>query len=513
MLVFLGCKNKLSKKEERFEVKKQPNIVMIYTDDLGYGDISAYGATAIQTPAIDSLAKDGIAFHNAYATAATCTPSRYSLLTGMYAWRKKGNSIASGDQPLLFDTSKPTLATVLQSAGYKTGVVGKWHLGLGGKGGPDWNGIIKPGPLEIGFDYSFLIPATGDRVPCVFVENHNIVNLDPSDPIKVNYKEKIGNWPTGSENPELLKVKPSQGHANTIVNGISRIGFMEGGKAALWDDETIALELVKRSIGFINANKEKPFFLFLSTHDIHVPRVPNKMFQGKSSMGPRGDVILQLDWTVKQIVSELKSQNLLDNTLIIFSSDNGPVLDDGYHDQARELVGDHKPAGNLRGGKYSALDGGSKIPFIVRWPDGKNKGMTSNALFSQVDLFKSLGKLAGADTSKYKDMDSQDQLDILTGEDTTGRESLIQESFAGPLSYVRGNWKYIEPLEGPKLVPWGPIIETGFEITPQLYNLGEDPGEQNNVALDYPEKVEELRAALMDARKGLSYTMFKPKVE
>ncbi|MBJ6368065.1 sulfatase family protein [Snuella sedimenti] len=513
ILTVIGCKNTSSEKEKLSKALKKPNIVMIYADDLGYGDVSAYGATAIQTPAIDALAKEGITFSNAYATAATCTPSRYSLLTGVYAWRQKGNSIASGDQPLLFDTSKPTLASILQSVGYKTGVVGKWHLGLGGKEGPDWNGDIKPGPLEIGFDYSFLIPATGDRVPCVYVENHNIVNLDPSDPIQVNYKEKIGNWPTGSENPELLKVKPSQGHANTIVNGISRIGFMEGGKAALWDDETIAQELVKKSVDFINTNKEAPFFLFLSTHDIHVPRVANAMFQGKSGMGPRGDVILQLDWTVKQIVSQLKSQNLLGKTVIIFSSDNGPVVDDGYHDQARELLGGHKPAGNLRGGKYSALEGGSKIPLIVKWPDGKAKGMVSKAMFSQIDFFKSLGKLAGVDISGYKNIDSQDQLATLRGDDKKGRETLIQESFAGPLSYIKGHWKYIEPLEGPKLVPWGPIIETGFEVAPQLYNLEEDPEEQNNIAKDYPEKTEALRAALMEARKGLSFTMFKPKVE
>ena len=493
------------------EVTK-PNIVFIYADDLGYGDISAFGATEIQTPAIDNLAKEGIAFHNAYATAATCTPSRYSLLTGVYAWRKKGNSIATGDQPLLIDPEKPTLPSILQSVGYKTGAVGKWHLGLGGKEGPDWNGELKPGPLEIGFDYSFLIPATGDRVPCVFVENHHIVNLDPQDPIQVNYKEKVGNWPTGSENPELLKLKPSQGHANTIVNGISRIGWMEGGKAALWDDETIAQELVSKSIQFINANKEEPFFLYLSTHDIHAPRTPNKMFKGKSGLGARGDVILQLDWTVKQVVEELKKLNLLDNTIILFSSDNGPVLDDGYHDQARELVGNHKPTGNLRGGKYSALEGGSKIPLIIRWPNSESKGIVSNTMVSQVDFFKSFGKLAGVDVSKFKN-DSEDHLVNFKGDAKEGRTSLIQESFAGPLSYIKGDWKYIEPLDGPKLVPWGPIIETGFQVTTQLYNLKNDPSEQKNLASEYPEKTKELRAELLEARKGLSFSIFKPKLD
>lgn len=242
----IGCKDKSSENKSAEETitkeDPKPNIVFIYTDDLGYGDISSYGATEVSTPSIGALAKEGILFSNAYATAATCTPSRYSLLTGDYAWRKKGTGVAAGDEALLIDTKRTTLPRVLQSAGYKTGIVGKWHLGLGDDGsGPDWNGKISPGPLEIGFDYSFLIPATGDRVPCVFVENHHIVNLDPNDPIFVNYKEKIGDWPTGKENPELLTLKPSQGHNNTIVNGISRIGYMTGGKAALWDDETIPM--------------------------------------------------------------------------------------------------------------------------------------------------------------------------------------------------------------------------------------------------------------------------------
>ena len=503
--ITIGCKNKNAENEEAAKAseneKQKPNIVLIYTDDLGYGDISSYGATSVQTPAIDALAEEGIAFHNAYATAATCTPSRYSLLTGNYAWRKKGTGVANGNQSLLIDTARTTLPGILKTAGYKTGVVGKWHLGLGGTNGPDWNGKITPGPLEIGFDYSYLIPATGDRVPCVFVENHHIVNLDPNDPVRINYKEKIGDWPTGKENPELLTMKPSQGHNHTIVNGISRIGYMEGGKAALWDDETIPMELVEKSKKFISSNSDQPFFLMLSTHDIHVPRVANKMFQGKSSMGPRGDVILQLDWTVSQIMDVLKEQNLLDNTIVVFSSDNGPVLDDGYQDNARELVGDHKPTGGLRGGKYSAYEGGSKIPLIIRWPDGKGKGTVSNALFSQVDFLSSFAHLAGVEKIADDVIDSQDRLDVLLGDDETGRNSLVQESFMGPLSYVEGQWKFIESLDGPKLVPWGPIIETGFQTEPQLYDLKNDPEEQKNLAEKFPEKVKELRAQLTNLKK------------
>ncbi|ALJ06733.1 arylsulfatase [Pseudalgibacter alginicilyticus] len=505
LMLIISCKNKNSENIDAIDVlqaeQQKPNIVFIYTDDLGYGDISCYGATSIETPAIDALAKDGIAFHNAYATAATCTPSRYSLLTGNYAWRKKGTGVAPGDQSLLIDTTRTTLPGILKTAGYKTGVVGKWHLGLGGLNGPDWNGKITPGPLEIGFDYSYLIPATGDRVPCVFVENHHIVNLDSNDPIQVNYKEKIGDWPTGLENPELLTLKPSQGHNNTIVNGISRIGYMTGGKAALWDDETIPMELVDKSQKFINSVKGQPFFLLLSTHDIHVPRIANKMFQGKSNMGPRGDVILQLDWTVKQIMNTLKNQGLLENTLIVFSSDNGPVVDDGYHDQASELLGNHKPTGGLRGGKYSAYDGGSKIPLIIRWPDGTGKGLVSNALFSQVDFLSSFADLVGVENVANDVIDSQNRLDVLLGEDKIGRTSLIQESFMGPLSYLEGSWKYIEPLNGPKLVPWGPVIETGFQKTPQLYDLKNDPKEQTNLAENFPDKVKEFREKLMILKK------------
>jgi|TARA_R110002050_G_scaffold290419_1_gene444126 arylsulfatase A-like enzyme len=503
LLVFItiSCKKEVYKENKTTTSEtKKPNIVLIYTDDLGYGDLSAYGATEIKTPAIDKLAKEGILFKNAYATAATCTPSRYSLLTGNYAWRKKGTGIAKGDEALLIDTNRSTLPKTLQSAGYKTAIIGKWHLGLGDEKGIDWNGKISPGPLEIGFDYSYLIPATGDRVPCVFVENHHIVNLDPKDPITVNYNEKIGDWPTGKENPEFLKLKPSMGHNNTIVNGISRIGYMTGGKAALWTDEKIPMELVGKSKKFINQNKEKPFFLLLSTHDIHVPRIANKMFQGKSGLGARGDVILQLDWTVNEIIKTLKEQNLLENTIIVFSSDNGPVLDDGYADNAVELLGNHKPTAGLRGGKYSSFNGGTKIPLIIRWPNGKGKGTVSDALVSQVDFLTSFAAIAGIKKIKEDVIDSKNTLDVFLGDNKIGRNSIVQESYLGPVSYLENDWKYIEPNNGPKFVPWA-NIETGFLENAQLYNIKNDPNEQENLATKYPKKVKDLKEKLLNLKK------------
>ncbi|MBN2328167.1 MAG: sulfatase-like hydrolase/transferase, partial [Candidatus Omnitrophica bacterium] len=362
--------------------KKPRNIVLIYADDLGYGDVSCYGASKIKTPNIDRLASQGIRFTNAHSPSATCTPSRYAMLTGQYAWRKKGTGVLPGNARMIIEPGRTTLPSLLQKAGYATGVVGKWHLGLGDEN-LDWNGEIKPGPLDIGFDYNFLIPATGDRVPCVFVENRRVAGLDPNDPIQVSFGKPIGDEPTGKEHPELLKMHPSHGHDQTIINGISRIGYMSGGKKARWVDEDIADVITSKAQDFIEAHKDKPFFLYFSTHDIHVPRVPHSRFAGKSGLGPRGDVILQLDWCVGEIVKKLEQLNLREDTMIIFTSDNGPVVDDGYKDDAVEKLSGHTPSGPLRGGKYSAFDAGTRVPFIVNWLGGIQPGETG-ALACQI---------------------------------------------------------------------------------------------------------------------------------
>ena len=257
--------------------------------------MSCYGATQIQTPNIDRVAREGLRFTDGHSPSATCTPSRYAMLTGEYAWRKKGTGVLPGDAALIIESGRTTMASVLNRAGYRTGVVGKWHLGLG-TSRPDWNGDVKPGPLELGFDYCFLMPATGDRVPCVYVENHRVVGLDRHDPIQVSFGQKIGDEPTGKEHPELLKVHPSHGHDMTIVNGISRIGFMAGGKSARWVDEDMADIYVAKARAFVEqqvaTRHDQLFFLYLATHDIHVPRVPHSRFAGQSGLGPRGDVIL-----------------------------------------------------------------------------------------------------------------------------------------------------------------------------------------------------------------------------
>lgn len=475
---------------------KKPNIILIYTDDLGFGDVSAYGTSAISTPNIDRLASNGVRFTNAHATSATCTPSRFSLLTGKYAWRKEGTGIAPGDASLLIPVTTTTLPGMLQKAGYNTAVIGKWHLGLGDAKGADWNGKIVPGPLEIGFNYSFLIPATGDRVPCVFVENHHVVNLDKNDPITVSYTGPVDpNAPTGQKNPELLKLHPSHGHDMTIVNGISRIGFMKGGNAALWKDEDFADMLVKKTKAYISKQKDKPFFLYFSTHDIHVPRIAHERFVGKSGMGPRGDVLLQLDWTVGQIEEMLKENGLLENTMIIFTSDNGQVIDDGYKDEAVEKLGVHKPGGIYRGGKYSAFEAGTRVPMIVSWKGEIAPGKVNDALFSQIDLYASLASFAGVTVETGQAPDSKNHLPVLLNQNNKSREFLVEQSLHSTLSLIVGDWKYIEPSTKPKLNK-DTNTELGNDPKPQLYNLANDPGETKNLADVYPERVNEMKSML-----------------
>ncbi|MEM1136151.1 MAG: arylsulfatase [Bacteroidota bacterium] len=479
---------------------KKPNIIIFYVDDLGYGDVSSYGATLVNTPNIDKLADNGLKMTDAHCSAATCTPSRYSLLTGSYAFRNKA-AILPGDAPLIIDTTMATIPSMLKKTGYNTAVVGKWHLGLG-DGTLNWNNEIKPGPIEVGFDYCFLIPATGDRVPCVYVENHQIVGLEANDPLTVSYEGPIDDEPKAFEHPELLRYASDRQHSDDIINGVGRIGYMSGGNKALWVDEEFPDILTQKSKEFIQKNKDNPFFLFYSFHDIHVPRLPHPRFEGKTEMGPRGDAIVQMDWCVGEIVNQVEALGIAENTLIIFTSDNGPVLNDGYEDLAVEKLGKHSPAGPFRGGKYSAFEAGTRVPTIAYWP-GKIQPKESSALFSQVDLFTSLAKLTQTAVENNDAPDSFNLLPVLLGESEKGREMLIEESVL-VLSLRKDQWKYIPPTE--KEAPWmiDKGIEGGFQTTPQLYDLSKDIGEQENVADQFPEIVKEMDAQLkiIETAKG-----------
>jgi arylsulfatase A-like enzyme len=472
--------------------RSRPNVIIICADDLGYGDLSCYGATKLQTPNLDKLAKEGLRFTNGHSTSATCTPARYALLTGEYPWRPKGVAILPGDAPLIVPTDRLTLPSLFKSAGYSTGIVGKWHLGIGASTEKNWNGELKPGPNETGFDYSFIFPATADRVPTVFLENHFVVAADAADPIKVDYKNKVGDDPTGREHPELLKMKASHGHDNTIVNGIGRIGYMSGGYKARWSDEEMPLTFLSKARNFIAGNREEPFFLYYALTEPHVPRMPSTMFKGKSGLGYRGDAILEIDWAVGEIMRELDQLGLTENTMVIFTSDNGPVLDDGYEDEAVAKLNGHTPWGPFRGGKYSAFEAGTRLPWIVHFPSSVSPGV-SDALISQVDLVASFATLLGKKLGIRDAPDSFDMLDVLTGKSRAGRDILVEQG--GALSLVKGSMKYIEPHNGPAILA-ETAIESGNSPGAQLYDLAKDPGEKNNIAAKYPEKVKELSALL-----------------
>ena len=424
-------------------------------------------------------------FTDAHSSSATCTPSRYAILTGEYPWRNEKARILSGVAPLLIDTAQLTLPGILREQGYYTGIVGKWHLGLG-DGNVNWNRHISPGPNELGFDYSFIMAATQDRVPTVYIENGNVVRLDPDDPIEVSYDSNFPGEPTGLENPGMLKMMWDHGHNNSIVNGIPRIGFMKGGQAARWVDENMADTFLLKAQGYIKDHKDEPFFLYYALQQPHVPRTPHERFVGETSMGPRGDVIVEADWCIGQLVKTLEEEKLLDNTFIILSSDNGPVLNDGYVDNAAEKVGDHNPSGPFRGGKYSLFEAGTRVSFVTYW-NGKIEPGISDALVSQIDIMSSLARLTGSD---IRGPDSQDMLTLFLGTDTAGRRKLIMEA-GGRTALRKGNWVLIPPYPGPAVSSYV-NIELGNSDIYQLYNLDQDSGQQDNIAGAHQQKLNEM---------------------
>ncbi|MGI4864912.1 MAG: sulfatase family protein [Janthinobacterium lividum] len=471
LLLLAGCQQRSSE-----IAAPRPNVLIIYADDLGYGDVSANGQGKIATPHIDSLAATGVRFTNGYATSATCTPSRLALLTGTYPWRNKNAQILPGDAPLLIDTASVTMADMFRHQGYATAVVGKWHLGLG-NGRLDWNQPITETPNDLGFDYSYIMAATADRVPTVLVENRHVAHLQATDPLYVSYEKNFPGEPTALTNPELMtKMKWHHGHNQSVHNGIPRIGYMKGGKAALWQDERLAEDFLGKAEAFIDAHQKQPFFLYYALHEPHVPRVPAARFVGKSGLGPRGDAVLEADWCVGEIMRKLRADGLAENTLVVFSSDNGPVLNDGYYDEAVEKNGTHTPWGQFRGGKYSLLEAGTRVPFIVSWP-GHTRQQTSAALVSQVDLLASLTALVHG---QIPQADGQNLLAAFLGQSAKGRANLVLEA-SGRLAFRAGDWLYIPAYPGPPLNK-EVNLETGLSPNPQLYNLATDPGQKRNLA-------------------------------
>jgi arylsulfatase A-like enzyme len=464
----------------------RPNVIIILADDLGYGDIGCYGALPehVRTPTMDRLANEGLRFTDAHAPSSVCTPSRYSLLTGEYGFRNRlADGIIAGDAPLSITPRSFTLPALFQKNGYATAFVGKWHLGLAHGGDTiDWNGDIKPGPVEIGFDHAFYMPSTGDRVPTVLIRDHRVENLDPADPIRVSYVKKIGDEPTGKEDPEAATVllgASNEGHQGTITKGVSRIGWMTGGQAARWTDAELMNRLNAEAIRFIQDNRSKSFFLYFATHDIHEPRVPATNYVGQSGCGVYGDQIMELDHAVDLVLKTLDDLKIADNTLVILSSDNGGSLTDmkAYQYGVRANLHGHRINGVLRGGKYSAWEGGTRVPMIVRWPGRVPAGGVSPALVSLTDLEASLARLIGVKLPEKAAPDSADVLGALLGKSPVGRNELVEHK-AGKAGALReGNWKYIDG---------------------KLYDLSHDLSETNNLAKEQPERTKSMAARLKE---------------
>lgn len=478
---------------------ERPNIILIYADDIGWGDLACYGAKVIPTPHADRLAREGTRFTSGYCTSASCTPSRYGMLTGEYPWRRKGTGVLPGDAALVIPQSRPTIATALRDAGYTTGVIGKWHLGLG-ENVVDWNRPMKPSPREVGFDYSFIMAATGDRVPCVFVQDGSVVGLDPKDPIEVSYKRPFPGDPDlkSGEIRASLAMDWSHGHNMAMVNKVGRIGWMRGGAGAIWDDTTMGDTFANKACEFIARHKDKPFFLYYASHENHVPRIVHPRFAGKTPLGPRGDAVVSFDDQLGRILAELDRQGLTGKTLVILSSDNGPVLDDGYKDRAVELnqAAGHTPAGPFRGGKYSVYQGGTRVPLLARWPGHVPAGKVSDALVSQVDFPASFVRLGGGNPAPFTALDSVDISAAILGAATSARDHVVSHGMGLALSIRSEKWSFVPGQ--PRKAAQGRRDAADFEpaARDQLYDLSRDPGQADNVISTHPEIAMRLKAQL-----------------
>ena len=490
-----------------------PNVVLIFADDLGYGDVGCYGATKVQTPNIDKLAVEGRKFSDAHTASAVCTPSRYALLTGDYPLRANGGEGVWGPAPvtsgLIIDTDKLTIADVFKSGGYTTAALGKWHLGFG-KGNNDWQEPLRPGPQDLGFDYYFGLPVVNSAPPYVYVENDRIVGGDPEDPLVY-----LG----GGEHEEATPITPIPPEASRRTPNRFK-GAVEAHK--LYNDYTVGTVLAGKAVDWITTNREKPFFLFLSTTHIHHPFTPGERFQGTSDAELYGDFIQELDWMVGEVTQCLEEQGLSDNTLVIFTSDNGGMMNLGGRNAVKE---GHKMNGELLGFKFGVWEGGHRVPFIAKWPGKIEAGSESGQLICNVDMLATVMALLGKDPNSLPRTDSINVLPALmeNPEEPIRDELILAPHRPTHLALRKGKWMYI-PAKGsggfrgskPSDHAWGgpaavalvggvnSDIEDGKfkEDAPptQLYDLEADVNQTRNLYGEYPEVVRELEARLATYR-------------
>lgn len=474
-----------------------PNVLLINVDDLGYGDVGAYGATMVRTPHMDRLAREGRRFTDFHSASAVCSPSRYALLTGTYPARADFYGAMFLRAPLRVDTAQMTIAKVMKAAGYATAAVGKWHLGFGTERPVDWNKALKPGPLELGFDYYFGVPVLNSHPPFVYVENHQVVDFDPADPFVYDQPAET-RW-----FPEKF--------------GLREIGGA-GAAHYRYDDRAVGTTLKDKAVDYIKTPRDRPFFLYLATTNIHHPFTPAPRFIGTSEAGRYGDFIHELDWMIGEILDALDEQGLTDHTLVILTSDNGGMLNQGGQDA---YAAGHRMNGQLLGFKFDAWEGGHRVPFIVRWPGKTPPGTVSGELASNVDLLATMAALVDQTGLAAEAQDSYNLLPAFTGEpERPIRDHLIIAANSPThLSIRQGPWMYIpaqsgggfwsqnagdHTFGGPAAFPFtgqqnSDIVngEIRDDAPPaQLYNLETDPYQSRNVYNEHPEVVAELRQLL-----------------
>jgi len=493
-----GCKGK----GDDSGTPDKPNIVLINVDDLGYGDLGCYGATKVKTPNIDKLATEGRIFTDAHAASAVCTPSRYSLLTGRYPSREDLWKPIFRKDTLLINTSWPTLGSLMKEAGYSTACIGKWHLGFGKTYPVDWSKPLAPGPLELGFDYFFGIPTVNSHPPFVYIENHSIVGAEEDDPLV------YGGIAQTMEYPEKFGVNQMSGavKAHTIYR-----------------DYNVGTTLKEKTVEWIGEHKDSPFFLYLATTNIHHPFTPAPQFVGSSGCGRYGDFIHELDWIVGEVLSTLEKEGLAENTLVIFTSDNGGMLNQGGQDAWRA---GHYMNGDLFGFKFDAWEGGHRIPFIAKWPGKIDASSKSNQLISNVDMFATFAAITKQTVAEGEAPDSENVLEALTDNPKNPvREQLIISPFQKDhLTIRKGDWVYIPAQDGggfsgkeigehtfggaaTQLLTHrkNSDVENGqvkADAPPaQLYNLADDPYQEQNIYNKNPEVVKELETILNEYRE------------
>ncbi|CAA6677820.1 MULTISPECIES: arylsulfatase [unclassified Lentimonas] len=491
-----------------FASAKLPNIILIYADDLGYGDVGCYGATKVKTPHIDKLAAEGRRFTDAHSPSAVCTPSRYSLLTGNYPFRANNNRGAWGpcgvESPLLINTEKETLASLLKNKGYSTACVGKWHLGFG-EGGVHLNSPLRPGPLEVGFDYYFGMPVVNSSPPYVYVENDMIVGLESDDPIILLDKGVKSDFPM----PKL-----PDGASGRVSNRFT------GAKKAheLFIEEEVGDTFTEKAVTWIEENKENPFFLYFATTHIHHPFTPHKRFQGTSEIGLYGDFIHELDWMVGELIKTLEKNGLTENTLIIFTSDNGGMFNEGGQDA---FAAGHFINGDLMGFKFSAWEGGHRVPFIAKWPGHIPAGSTSDELIGSVDMLSTFATLTGQTLDEKQRGDSVNVLPaLLDDQHASVREHLLMTPLRPThLGIRKGKWMFINAQDSGGFIGKKPgghgfagaaaasfIGRVNSDITDgtinedappaQLYDMEADRNQTKNLYHQYPEVVKEMQTLL-----------------